>query len=124
MTKMYIGLHVKHPLFLSDFNESISRYIFKKYSNIKFHEHSSSGCRVVPRGRTDRQTDMMKFIVPFRNFGNVPKMQLILQWPTNHRTSNYLTHRSVFAHPLSRCTVKLEADVWPPRQYVMCQPSM
>ena len=28
------------------------------HSNIKFHENLSSGSRVVPRGRTDRQTDM------------------------------------------------------------------
>jgi len=33
-----------------------SRQIFEKYSNIKFHENSSSGSRVVPRGRTDRRT--------------------------------------------------------------------
>jgi len=53
---MYIGLHVTYPLFLTDFSETISRYIFKKYSKRKFHEHPSSGCRDVPRGRIDRQT--------------------------------------------------------------------
>jgi len=31
--------------------------IFEKYSNIKFHENPSSGSRVVPCGRTERQTD-------------------------------------------------------------------
>ena len=40
--------------------------IFEKYSNIKFHENPSSGSRVVPWGRTDRQTDMTKLIVAFR----------------------------------------------------------
>jgi len=40
---------------------------------ITFHEHPSSGCRGVPRGQTDKQTDMMKLIVAFRNFGNVSK---------------------------------------------------
>jgi len=33
-----------------------SRQVFGKYSNIKFIGDSSSGSRVVPCGRTDRQT--------------------------------------------------------------------
>jgi len=32
------------------------RQIFEKNSNIEFSENPSSGRRVVPRGRTDRQT--------------------------------------------------------------------
>ena len=53
MIKMYTGLHVKYPLFLSDFNDtSVSRKIFEKSPNIKFHENSSIGSRVVPCGRT------------------------------------------------------------------------
>jgi hypothetical protein len=43
-----------------------SRQIFEKYSNIKFHENPSSGCRVVPRGQTD--TGMTKLVVAFRSF--------------------------------------------------------
>jgi hypothetical protein len=39
--------------------------IFKKYSNIKFHENPSSGSLVVPCGWTDRQADMIKLIVHF-----------------------------------------------------------
>ena len=46
----------------------LSRHIFEKYSNIKFHSTLSSGSRVVPSGRTD----MTKLIVVFRNFANVP----------------------------------------------------
>jgi hypothetical protein len=34
--------------------------IFQKYLTIKFYENPSSGSRVVPCGRTDRQTDMTK----------------------------------------------------------------
>jgi len=34
-----------------------SRHIFEKLSNMKFHENLSSGSRIVPCGRTDRQTD-------------------------------------------------------------------
>jgi len=33
-----------------------SQQIFEKSSNIKFNENPSSGSRVVPCGRTDRQT--------------------------------------------------------------------
>jgi len=37
-----------------------SRQIFKKHSNIKFREYSSSWSRVVPCGWTDRRTDRQK----------------------------------------------------------------
>ena len=49
------------------------RQILEKYLNIKFHENLSSGSRVVPCGRTDRQTYMTKLIVAFRSFANSPK---------------------------------------------------
>ena len=50
-----------------------SRQIFEEYSNIKFHENPSSGNRVVPFEETDRQPDVTKLAVAFRNFANVPK---------------------------------------------------
>ena len=63
---MCIGLHVKYPFFVSDFNETeLSLQIFEKYSNITFHETHSSGNRVLradrrkdgqPDSQTDRQT--------------------------------------------------------------------
>jgi len=49
-------------------NLEFSRYVLDKYSNIKFHEKPYSGCRVVPCGQMDGQTDMRKLIVAFRNF--------------------------------------------------------
>ena len=56
---MYIGLHVKYPLFLSDFNGTwiFSTDFRKKSSDIKFNENPPNGSRVVPCGRTDGQTD-------------------------------------------------------------------
>jgi hypothetical protein len=48
------------------------RQVFEKYSKIKFHEYPSSGNRVVPCGRTERQTDTTKLIAAFRNFANAP----------------------------------------------------
>jgi hypothetical protein len=50
-----------------------SWHIIEKYSNIKFSENPSSGSRVVPYGRTDKQTNMTKLIVNFLIFSNAPK---------------------------------------------------
>jgi hypothetical protein len=36
-------------------NHEYSQHIFEKYTNIKFYGNPSSGSRVVPYGRTDRQ---------------------------------------------------------------------
>ena len=55
---------------------------FYKYSHVKFHKNLSIGGRFFPCGRVDRrrdgQTNMTKLIVTFRNFTEVPKMQLNL----------------------------------------------
>jgi hypothetical protein len=45
---------------------------FEKSSNIKFHQNSSSGCRVVSCG-TDGRTEMTKLIVVFLNFSKAPE---------------------------------------------------
>ena len=72
---MYVGIHVKDPLFLSDFNDTwIFLTEFRNW-NMKFHENLSSESPVVPYGRTKGQTYMTKLIVAFRNFENVPKNQ-------------------------------------------------
>jgi hypothetical protein len=42
------------------------------YSNSNFYETPSTGSRVVPCIQMDRQTDMTKLIVGFRNFANAP----------------------------------------------------
>jgi len=71
---MHIGLHVKCPLFLPDYNgTTVSRHIFEKYSNLKYHENPSCGSRVVLCERKDRQTDVTELIVIIQNFGNAAK---------------------------------------------------
>jgi hypothetical protein len=50
-----------------------SKQILEERSSIKFHQNPSSGSRVLPRGRTDRQTDMTKRIVAFSNFPKLLK---------------------------------------------------
>jgi len=54
-----------------------SRQIFKKYTNIKFHENLSCGIRVIPC-RQMGQRDMTRLTVAFRAFANAPKNLLLL----------------------------------------------
>jgi hypothetical protein len=71
LLKMYFGLHARHRLFLSDFNETwnfLDRN-FEKSSNIKFHENPPTGTRVIPCERID----ITKLIVAVRNFANAPE---------------------------------------------------
>jgi len=73
-SKMYIGLHVKYPLFLTDFNETWILMTFSKYTQIsnfiKIRPVTTELFRT--DGRTDRQTDMTKLIFAFRNFASAP----------------------------------------------------
>jgi hypothetical protein len=71
---MCIGLHIKYPLLLSNFNENL---IFSKdveiYSKTKFHKNTSSGSRFVPcEEQTDRRTDKrdVRLIIVLSSFLN------------------------------------------------------
>ena len=70
---MYVGLHVKYPLFLSHFNEIwIFSIDFSKNAQL-FMKISSVGDELFHTdGQTDSQTDMTNIIVAFRNFANTP----------------------------------------------------
>jgi hypothetical protein len=94
----------------------ISRQIFEKYSNIKFHENPSSGSRAVPCG----QTDMANLTVAFRNIPNALKRATCLRpsvtqyWRVNSLTHCQETRYRRSLHKLERvssfvksCTVKL-----------------
>ena len=63
----YIGLHVKYPLFVSDFNETwiFSTYI-QQWSISNFMKIRTVEAELLP---ADGQTDMTNLIGPFRNFG-------------------------------------------------------
>jgi len=85
---MYIGLHVKCPLFLSDFNKiSIFLTVFrkKKTQNFKFHENPSGENRVDPCGLTD----VTKPTVAIRNFAKAS--------PKGSKVDKLFQHQAVSA---------------------------
>ena len=63
---------------------------------MKLHENLSSGSQVVPRGRTDGQTDML------RNFANAPKKNYRMnrtKWHTERngiRNHKHCLRESIF----------------------------
>jgi hypothetical protein len=63
---MYIGLHIRYPLFLSDFNETEFPHRFPKNTQI------SNFIKIRPVGaelfHADGRTDMTKLMDAFRNF--------------------------------------------------------
>ena len=69
MIKMYIGLHIKYPLFSTDFNATWFFLVDgRKNPNITYHENPASGNRVVQCIWTDTNITFA-----FHNFVNVPK---------------------------------------------------
>ena len=77
MIKMCIGLHLKYPLFLSDFNEN---WIFST-DFWKIHKYQISWKPFLWESnfsmQKDWRTDMTKLIVAFRNFANAPKNDIL-----------------------------------------------
>jgi hypothetical protein len=79
LSKMYIGLHIKYPLFLADINDTWTfRQILQKFLNIIFYENTPSGSGAVPYGQKGEPTDIKKLIVAFRKFAIAPKSQSLI----------------------------------------------
>ena len=68
---MYIGLHVKYPLFVSDFNgpRTFSTDFGKTLQISNLIKIRPVGAELF---HADGRTDMMKLMDIFRNFANVP----------------------------------------------------
>jgi hypothetical protein len=75
-SKMYIHLHVKFPLFLSDFNKNLifATHIGQvlsyqiSWKSIQWEPSCSMQMDGQTDGRTEGHTDMMKLIVTYHNF--------------------------------------------------------
>ena len=74
LSKMYIGLHGKYPLFLSDVNETLN-FLDRLSKNIQI----SNSTKIRPVGaelfHADGRTDMTKLVVAFRSFANASRNQ-------------------------------------------------
>jgi hypothetical protein len=88
-----------------------SRHIFQKYDNIKFHVNPSSGSRVVPRGRMDRQTDMTKLTVALRAFANAPKN---VQTHCGAHLASYSTGTGSLFPAVKRKGRETDTPIWTP----------
>jgi len=74
-SKIYIGLHVKYPLFLPGFNDT---WIFS--TDFQKILKSQISWKICPVGaelfHANGRTDMTKLKVAFRNFANAPKSEI------------------------------------------------
>ena len=103
--KRRIGLHVKYPLFLSDFNRTSILYTdFRNILNIIFHENPASGSRVVPCGRTD----MTRLIVPFHFMRTRPRKR---NGNNMQFTLNFLIMWLIFCLTRYVATIKIKDKV-------------
>jgi hypothetical protein len=59
-----------------------SRQIFEKYANVKIHENSFSGCRIVPCRRTDRHDEADS---RFSQFSNSPRYKGVFSVPISSK---------------------------------------
>jgi len=75
---MYIVLHVKYPLFYSDFKEPrnfLDRFSINiQISNFMKTRAAGAFFSMQTKGWTDVHRDMTKLIVAFRNFTNAHKI--------------------------------------------------
>jgi len=73
-SEMYFGIYVKHPSFLSGYNETwIFLQIFEKHSISNLMKFRPVGAELFyVDGRTYGERDMTKIMVSFRNFAKAP----------------------------------------------------
>jgi hypothetical protein len=93
---MYMGLQVKYTLFLWDFNESWNFSTdFRKLLKYEISRKKSKGAEsFFADRRTERQTNITKLIVAFRNFANAPK--IIISLFSSYNPKGMCLQRSTF----------------------------
>jgi hypothetical protein len=75
----YLGLHVKCPIFLSDFTQILifsadfDKSIISNFTNVRPVGDELIHADGQMDGRTDRQTDMTKLIGAFREYENASR---------------------------------------------------
>ena len=102
--KKYIGLHVYHPLFLSDFNGT---WIFwPHFRKILKYQISWKSAQQEPwcSMRTDGQTDITKPTVTFSNSVNAPKKCGYLRKSSHRKTGRISNNISVTQTTRSQIT--------------------
>jgi hypothetical protein len=70
---MYIGIHVKYPLFTSDINDTL---IFSTEKSAQIANLMKTRPVRAELFHADGQTDIMKLIAAFRNFANAPSKKV------------------------------------------------
>ena len=77
---MYVGLHIKHPLFLTDFNESCTFLKDFEKKNIEIPNFMKIRRVRAELFHAEGRRDMAKLIVSFRNFANA-SIKFGYPWP-------------------------------------------
>jgi hypothetical protein len=115
-SKLYMGIHVKHGLFLSDFNKTwIFSTDFRKILKCQISWKSLQWERSFPYGQTERHTDMMNLTVVFRSFSNASK--------TRQPASSCITYRvrrNWSRGQTLEMFVKVKGRIYPVLSYAPC----
>jgi hypothetical protein len=91
MIKLYVGLHVKCPFFLSDFKWNLN-FLTDFWKILKYQiSLKSVQWESICSMWTDGRTDMTKLIVDFRNFAKAPKKGAPW-WLQKRRWWNVIAH--------------------------------
>ena len=102
----YVIIYCTRYSFLILIKSELSLQILETCSNTKFHENSSSGSRVVPCGRTEKQTDMTKLIFASCNFEKAPKNKWLLpSYPPV--VGGHLTHVLIREHHWLQSSIRV-----------------
>ena len=111
LLQMCISFHVKYPSFLPDFDKPWS--FLTGFRKIIKHEIQCKSVQLQPSFsmRTDRQTDMRKLTVTFRNFEKAPKIAISVALTLFHTTTQqYVCPTQRNSPPVGQVALIIEAS--------------